>query len=58
MIGNAIKAGRDRLIPYQSKDPSPTIPKKKEGTHRKKEGKGKISRRQKVSEQLRLVKKP
>ena len=30
------KAGRERLTPYQSEDPSPTIP-----THRMKEEKGK-----------------
>ena len=30
------KAGRQRLTPYQSKDPNPTTP-----THRKKEEKGK-----------------
>ena len=41
------KAGRERLTPYQSKDPIPTTP-----THRKKEEKGKNSRRQKGSEQL------
>ena len=35
------------LTPYQSEDPSPTIP-----THRRKEEKGKNSRRQKGSEQL------
>ena len=31
------KAGRGRLTPYQSEDPSPTLP-----TYRGKEGKGKI----------------
>ena len=32
------KAGRERLTPYQSKDPNPTIP-----THRMKEEKGKTA---------------
>ena len=41
------KAGIERLTPYQSEDPNPTTP-----THRKKEEKGKNSRRQKGSEQL------
>ena len=31
------KAGRERLTPYQSEDPSPTLP-----TYREKEEKGKI----------------
>ena len=34
--GLQCKAGRERLTPYQSKDPNPTIP-----THRMKEEKGK-----------------
>ena len=41
------KAGRERLTPYLSEDPSPTIP-----THRIKEEKWKNSRRQKGSKQL------
>ena len=32
------KAGRERLIPYQSEDPNPTTP-----THRMKEEKGKTA---------------
>ena len=36
------KAGRKRLTPYQSEDPSPIIP-----SHRMKEEKGKQFRRQK-----------
>ena len=35
--GRQCKEGRDRLAPYQSEDPIPTIP-----THRMKEEKGKI----------------
>ena len=45
--GRQCKAGRERLTPCQSEDPSPTIP-----THRRKEEKGENSRRQKGSEQL------
>ena len=37
----------ERLTPYQSEDPSPTVP-----TYRKKEEKGKNSRRHKGREQL------
>ena len=38
--GRQCKAERERYIPYQSEDPSPTIP-----TYRQKEEKGKESRR-------------
>ena len=38
--GQQCKAGREWYTPYQSKDPSPTIP-----TYRQKEEKGKESRR-------------
>ena len=41
------KAGRGRLTPYQSKDPSPTLP-----AYRGKEDKGENSSRQKRREQL------
>ena len=37
------KAGRGRLSPYQSEDPSPTLP-----TYRRKEEKGKIVEDKKV----------
>ena len=39
-IGQQCKAGRERYTPYQSEDPSPTIP-----TYRQKEEEGKESRR-------------
>ena len=45
--GRQCKAGRERLTPYHSKDPSPTIP-----THRRKEKKGKTVEDKKRSEQL------
>ena len=41
------KAGRGRLTPYQSEDPSPTLP-----TYRGKEEKGKIVEDKKKKEQL------
>ena len=41
------KAGRGRLTPYQSEDPSPTLP-----TYRGKEEKGKIFKPQKRTQQL------
>ena len=41
------KAGRERLNPYQSKDPSPPLP-----TYRGKEEKGKIVKDKKRREQL------
>ena len=41
------KAGRGRLIPYKSEDPSPTLP-----TYRRKEEKGKIVEDKKSREQL------
>ena len=45
--GRQWKAGRERLKPSQSEDPSPTIP-----THRKKEEIGKTVEDRKRSEQL------
>ena len=50
--GPQCKAERDWYTPYQSKDPSPTIP-----TYRQIEEKRKNSRRQKGIEQLRPLKK-
>ena len=46
------KAGREWFTPYQSRDPSPTIP-----TYRQKEEKGKNSWRQKGIKQRRWIKK-
>ena len=45
--GQQCKAGRERLTPYQSEDPNPTIP-----THRRKEEIGKTAEYKKCSEQL------
>ena len=45
--GRQCKAGREWLTPYQSEDPNPTVP-----TYRKKEEKGKNSRRHNGREQL------
>ena len=44
--GRQCKAGRERLMPYQPEDPSPTTP-----THRRKEEKGKTVEDTKGSEQ-------
>ena len=45
--GRQCKAGRERLTPYQSEDPNPTIP-----THRRKEELRKTVGDKKWSEQL------
>ena len=45
--GRHCQTGREQLTPYQSEDPSPTIP-----THRRKEEKGKTVEDKKCVEQL------